>query len=170
MILQRVEAIISGGQTGADRAALDWALGRGVPHHGWCPEGRLAEDGAVPDRYRLEETPHRGYIVRTEWNVRDSDGTVIFTLNKNVTGGSLATLRFARKWNKPCIHIARDHAGDAAQRLAEFVINHRVSYLNVAGPRASGVPEIGAYVYQVLEDAFGESQSSIATDSTGLDA
>jgi len=170
VIQHTLEAIISGGQTGADRAALDWALEHGVPHHGWCPEGRLAEDGPVPDRYVLEETPERGYIVRTEWNVRDSDGTVVITLNENVTGGSLATLRFARKRNKPHIHIASDHRGDPSQRLAEFVIEHRVEFLNVAGPRASGEPGIGEFVIRVLTGAFGEHQTAGATASAGLDA
>lgn len=118
----------------------------------------------------LEETPQRGYIVRTEWNVRDSDATVVFTLKKDVTGGSLATLRFARRWNKPHIHIARDHSGDPAQRLTDFVIKHRAGFLNVAGPRASGEPEIAAFVYQVLDAAFGENQSTVATASNGLNA
>ncbi len=170
MTRHTIEAIVSGGQTGADRAALDWALDRGVPHHGWCPEGRLAEDGTVPVRYVLEETPVRGYIVRTEWNVRDSDGTVVLTLDENVTGGSLATLRFAQKWNKPHIHIAQEHAGDPARRLAEFVIEHRIAYLNVAGPRASGVPNIGEFVYSVMSDAFGAGQNAVSTATVGLDA
>ncbi|MGI8605082.1 MAG: YpsA SLOG family protein [Verrucomicrobiales bacterium] len=63
--------IISGGQTGADRAALDWAIANGVPHGGWCPKGRLAEDGPIPDRYQLTETPTANYLQRNEWNVRD---------------------------------------------------------------------------------------------------
>lgn len=91
-----VMKIISGGQTGADRAALDFALTLGIPHGGWCPRGRLAEDGPVPERYILSETPTRAYAVRTEWNVRDSDGTVIFTLGwPPLSGGSLKTWKFA---------------------------------------------------------------------------
>ena len=124
----------------------------------------------MPERYVLEETPVRGYIVRTEWNVRDSDGTVVFTLDESVTGGSLATLRFARKWNKPHIHIAQQHAGDPAQRLADFVIEHRIAYLNVAGPRASGVPDIGEFVYRVLSDAFGVERGAVSTATASLDA
>lgn len=75
-----VERIISGGQTGADRAGLDVAIRHGIPHGGWCPKGRRAETGRVPAKYRLKETPRPTYIQRTEWNVRDSDGTAIFTI------------------------------------------------------------------------------------------
>src|ERR1044072_8003346 len=75
-----VEQITSGGQTGADRAALDFALFHGIPHGGWCPRGRLAEDGTLQTHYELKETPGALYSQRTDWNVRDSDGTVIFTL------------------------------------------------------------------------------------------
>lgn len=71
--------IVSGGQTGADRAALDWALAHGVPCGGWCPKGRKAEDGPIDLKYPLKETPSSSYIQRTEWNVRDSDATVVFS-------------------------------------------------------------------------------------------
>ena len=73
-----VERIVSGGQSGADRAALDFAISRGIPHSGWCPKGRKAEDGAIDARYNLTETPSANYLQRTEWNARDFDGTVIF--------------------------------------------------------------------------------------------
>jgi hypothetical protein len=73
----QIERIVSGGQTGADRAALDWAIARHVPHGGWCPKGRKAEDGVIDARYELMETPSDFYEERTLWNVRDSDGTVI---------------------------------------------------------------------------------------------
>ena len=72
--------ILSGGQTGADRAALDFAIEYGLPHGGWCPRGRLAEDGPIDERYELTETPSHRYAQRTEWNVRDSDATVVFSI------------------------------------------------------------------------------------------
>ena len=75
-----IEKIISGGQTGADCAALDFAIEHGIPHGGWCPGGRLAEDGPIDARYQLKETPSANYTQRTEWNVRDSDGTVVFSI------------------------------------------------------------------------------------------
>src|SRR5437870_5407187 len=83
-----IAKIVSGGQTGADRAAFDWAIANNIPHGGWCPRGRLAEDGIIPDFYRMQETVSTEYVVRTERNVTESDGTVIFTIGKALTGGS----------------------------------------------------------------------------------
>ena len=80
--------IISGGQTGADRAALDWAIEHGIPHGGWCPLGRKAEDGRIDGRYQLNETPSSSYVLRTERNVRDSDGTVVLSISAVLTGGA----------------------------------------------------------------------------------
>ena len=74
-----IERIISGGQIGVDRAALDWAIAHNIQHGGWCPTGRRAEDGIIPERYRLREAPGRNYQQRTKWNVRDSDATLIVT-------------------------------------------------------------------------------------------
>jgi len=85
--------IVSGGQTGADRAALDFAIEHGIPHGGWCPKGRQAEDGPIDGRYQLKETPTSDYAQRTEWNVRDSDATVLFSLAPELTGGSKKTAR-----------------------------------------------------------------------------
>ena len=85
--------LISGGQTGADRAALDFALAANLTHGGWCPRGRLAEDGPIPARYTLRETPSANYLQRTEWNVRDSDGTVVFAVSPCLTGGTKRTAK-----------------------------------------------------------------------------
>ena len=89
------------GQTGADRTALDWAIWHDIPHGGWCPKGRKAEDGPIGSKYLLKETPTSNYRQRTEWNVRDSDGTVIFSLAPALTGGSKKTIEFAIKHEKP---------------------------------------------------------------------
>src|SRR4249919_2292872 len=96
--------IVSGGQTGADQAALDWAIAHGVPHGGWCPKGRKAEDKTIDARYKLQETPSANYIQRTEWNARDSDGTVVFSIAETLTGGSKKTAELARKHGRPVIH------------------------------------------------------------------
>ena len=154
-----IEAIVSGGQTGADRAALDWALEHHVPHQGWCPNGRRAEDGAISSRYLLQETPASGYVVRTEWNVRDSDGTVIFTIKPIASGGSLATIRFADTHRKPWIHLSRDASRDPADELLEFVEMNQIRHLNVAGPRTSGAPEISDFVQGVLAQAFAANSA-----------
>ena len=116
-----VEKIISGGQTGADRAALDFAIEHGLPHGGWCPKGRRAEDATIPSQYQLKETPSKNYSHRTEWNVRDSDGTVIFTIKATLTGGSRKTAEFAENHCKPCLHLSAEtsllmHGGLARRR------------------------------------------------------
>ena len=98
--------IVSGGQTGADRAALDWAISNDIPHGGWCPAGRLAEDGMIDSRYNLQETPESKYIQRTEWNVRDSDATIIFSTSPKLSGGSLATAEIAMSLNKPYLFLS----------------------------------------------------------------
>src|SRR5947209_17179443 len=99
-----LKKVVSGGQTGVDRAALDAALELGVPCGGWCPRGRRAEDGPIPERYPLRETSWDGYPQRTEWNVRDSDGTLILTRGEPDRGTAL-TARLANTQNKPCLVI-----------------------------------------------------------------
>ncbi|HEV8441171.1 MAG TPA: putative molybdenum carrier protein [Methylomirabilota bacterium] len=147
--------IVSGGQTGADRAALDWAIARGLDHGGWCPKGRKAEDGTIDPRYRLTETPSDVYVQRTEWNVRDSDGTVILSLGDTLTGGSRRTAELAELLGKPCLHLSRSaNAEDAGARLRRFVQEHSVRVLNVAGPRASTEPAIALFVTRTLSQAF----------------
>ncbi len=151
-----IEKLVSGGQTGADIAALDVALHHDFPHGGWCPKGRRSLDGPLPARYLLTETPSADYLQRTEWNVRDTDGTVVFTFASVATGGSLKTIGFAKKHRKPCIHISRasDSLFGPAQQLQEFVKEHGIKTLNVAGSRESKEPGIHQWVMRVLEDAF----------------
>ena len=155
-----IQKIISGGQTGADRTALDWAIWHDIPHGGWCPKGRKAEDGPIGSKYLLKETPTSNFPQRTEWNVRDSDGTVIFSLAPALTGGSKKTAAFAIKHKKPWLHIYRDGQYDAAELLLRFISDHRIKILNVAGPRASKEPQIAAFVKKVLEEAFFPQQDS----------
>ena len=149
--------IISGGQTGADRAALDWAMANGIPYGGWCPQGRLAEDGMIDTRYELRETPETDYLQRTEWNVRDSDATVIFSLAPQLTGGSLATAELASGLGKPCLHLSGlQDAPDNVRQLASFLHRHEVRVLNVAGPRASGEPQVGAFIQTIFEELLAK--------------
>lgn len=95
--------IRSGGQTGVDRAALDWAIARGIPHAGWCPRGRLANDGPLPSRYQLQETPSASWSQRTRLNVRDADATLILHAGP-LQGGTRLTLRLAQQMGKP-VHL-----------------------------------------------------------------
>ena len=152
-----LQKIISGGQTGVDRAALEFALARGIPHGGWCPHGRLAEDGPIPACYQLSETPTSDYAQRTEWNVRDSDATVIFSIAATLTGGSKHTGELARHYRKPCLHLSRERDGEAAARkLLDFLAEHKINVLNVAGPRQSQEPDVGRFTRETLEQAnFG---------------
>ena len=150
--------VVSGGQTGADRAGLDWAIGRGLPHGGWCPKGRKAEDGPIDRRYNLAETSSEDYSQRTEWNVRDSDGTAVFSISKELRGGSLLTVELAPRLNKPVIHLwAQDEQTNHAQALRSFIENFGISVLNVAGPRASEEPGVYPFVSGVLDQAFGDA-------------
>ncbi len=143
--------IVSGGQTGVDRAALDAALAAGVPCGGWCPGGRMAEDGPIPPHYPLTEIPGSGYIERTRANVADSDGTLILH-GDALEGGTLQTCRFCEELGKPCLVIAcetTDEAG-AAAAIAGFVGRHGIRTLNVAGPRASKQPRIYGWAHAVM--------------------
>lgn len=162
-----VSKIVSGGQTGADRAALDYAIEHGISHGGWCPAGRKAEDGAICDRYTLQETSSANYLVRTEWNVRDSDGTLILTIRPSLSGGSKRTADLASKHLKPCLHL---HAGDSvergAARLGEFLALNRISVINIAGSRASKEPEVGAFVRAVLSAAGIAPTTSVSYPMT----
>ncbi len=151
----RPQIIFSGGQTGADRAALDWAVAHGVRHGGWCPKGRRAEDGPIANRYQLNESPSANYVQRTEWNVRDSEGTVIFGIASRLSGGSRRTQELADKHGKPCLHLSKEiHGQDAALLLRTFVDKHRIKVLNVAGPRASKEPDVADFVNAVLSDTW----------------
>lgn len=145
-----IQKIISGGQTGADRAAHDFAIAHGIPHGGWCPKNRIAEDGLIAEIYHLKETPSEDYAQRTEWNVRDSDGTLILSLGKKLQGGSLRTLQFAKQLKKPVLHLSATGTKNPEGRLQDFIYKHQIKILNVAGPRASKEPEVGHYVFEVL--------------------
>jgi len=102
-----IKKIISGGQTGADRAALDVAIELDIQHGGWVPKGRKTENGVLPGKYELQEMPTASYPKRTERNVLDSDGTLIIS-HGQLTRGSTLTQRLAKKHRRPCLHIDLD--------------------------------------------------------------
>jgi len=145
-----VSKVISGGQTGADRAALDAAMACGVPHGGWCPKGRLAEDGAIPAKYGLRERESGSYSERTEANILDSDATLIFS-HGPLTGGSRLTQELAEQYERPCLHCDLTAGGRPAVTINTWVKSFSGPIvLNVAGPRASGDPDIYMDVYQAM--------------------
>ena len=129
--------IVSGGQTGVDRGALDAAIAVGVAHGGWCPLGRRAEDGTIPSRYELEEWDDPGYPARTEQNVIDSDATLILYRDQ-LAGGTLLTKRLCQKHRRPhrCFRLTSAES-DLAHEIADWLTKIRPDCLNVAGPRES---------------------------------
>ena len=132
--------VVSGGQTGVDRAGLDAALQTGLACGGWCPKGRLAEDGPLPSRYPLIETPLSDYSQRTLWNVRDSDGTLVLHQGP-ITGGTALTIGYARELAKPCLCVDLLTSPEA-EIMLNWARENRIRTLNVAGPRESGCPGI----------------------------
>jgi hypothetical protein len=144
-----IERIISGGQTGADRAALDWAIKNGILHGGWCPKGRRAEDGTIPEQYLVQETPQREYRQRTRWNVRDADATLIVTLTRELTGGSLFTHRYAKTIARPCLHVFPGNGW--REQMKAFMDRNVIRTLNVAGSRGSNGSGIERFVHVALD-------------------
>ena len=146
-----LEKIISGGQTGVDRGALDAALAADFPCGGWCPEGREAEDGSISDRYPVTVLPGAGYLERTRPNVVDSDGTLVIYFGE-ISGGTLETVECCDQFKKP-VTVLDGSAIDpatAATKAADFVRSNAIRTLNVAGPRESGYPGARAYAEQVV--------------------
>jgi len=152
-----LEAVVSGGQTGVDRAALDAAMACGLPVSGWCPRGRLAEDGVIDDRYPLRETPSENYEQRTEWNVRDSDATLVLTVGEP-EGGTAATIAFAAKHGRPCLVVAP--TTENLDTVSQWMRRHGVCRLNVAGPRHSKQSEIYDQACRFLMSLFHMHRTS----------
>ncbi len=148
------QRMVSGGQTGVDRGALDAAIALGIPHGGWCPRGRLAEDGRIPGRYELRETASADYPKRTEQNVVDSDGTLIVSRGP-LSGGTLLTWQLAEKHFKPClvVDIDRPHS---PEQVGQWLAACRIRVLNVAGPRESQHPGIAAQTTELIARLFGQ--------------
>ena len=149
-----MSTVISGGQTGADRAALDWAIQSGIPHGGWCPLGRIAEDGPLATQYALEEMPSEDYSARTRQNVIDSDGTLIVNIGE-LDGGTLKTLRFAEQLRKPHLLLQMDDGVQEAsvREFFDWMRRGSIFKVNIAGPRESKRPGIYRLVREFLNRA-----------------
>lgn len=149
-----MKKIVSGGQTGVDRGALDACLAKNFPCGGWCPETRQAEDGILDEKYPLEPLKGAGYRQRTRQNVIDSDATVLIYYQEiQLKGGTELTLKTCIKQTKPYLLIDSSVIAveTASQMLVDFVNRHQIQILNFAGPRASGVPTIQHYTEQVVK-------------------
>jgi hypothetical protein len=148
----KLRRIISGGQTGADRAALDAAIAAEFPTGGWVPARRRAEDGVIPARYRnLRETPSSDVAVRTRNNILDSDATLIFS-HGPISRGTKLTWDFATEIGRPCKHIDLDEVSEEAafEEIRSWIEKLDISILNVAGPRASGDAKIYGAVFRMI--------------------
>jgi hypothetical protein len=163
-----IKKIVSGGQTGADQAALDVAIEMGISHGGWVPKGRKTENGRLSPKYRLKEINSIDYGQRTELNVVDSDGTVIFS-HGDLKGGSAYTLKVAKKHNKPCIHIDLDKISEykAVEIIKSWIDVRNIEILNVAGSRKSEDHLIYEDVQSVLKSVLYPPPESITAKFPG---
>lgn len=151
--------IVSGGQSGVDRAALDFALENNIPCGGWCPKGRLAEDGRINPRYPLRETNSAEYRLRTQANVADSDGTLILYINE-LGNGTILTQQMADRLKKPCL-LLRLRGGDYKEQIVElktWMETNNIATLNIAGPRESSNPGIYSKALGFLRKVFSGLQ------------
>ncbi len=148
-----IKKIVSGGQTGVDRAGLDAAIEMNIPVGGWCPKDRKAEDGPIDDRYPLKETNSSDYETRTMFNVRDSHGSLILTKG-TPTGGTALTIKQAKGFDKGYLVINLDKDYDVAL-VKEWLFDNHIEVLNIAGPRASKFPDIYDQSKTFLKGLFG---------------
>jgi len=154
----KIAKIISGGQTGADRAGLDVAINLGIPYGGSIPAGRRTEDGTLPERYyKIIELKSKSYPVRTEKNVVDADATVVFTYSKMGSGSAL-TIRLANQHDKPCLHIdlSKRQDDEPVEKVSEWIDRIKPHILNVAGSRESSAIGIYSMVYNVLKNVLSD--------------
>jgi hypothetical protein len=149
----RSRRIVSGGQTGVDRAALDVAIALGIPHGGWCPRGRRAEDGVIAERYALREHAASDPAARTEANVVDSDGTLILYRGA-LEGGTQLTRSVAVRYGKPLLIVDIARAPEVAS-VREWIDRKGIGVLNVAGPCESQRPGIGREAVDFLTRVLG---------------
>lgn len=153
--------IVSGGQTGVDRAALDAALAIGFPCGGWAPADRMAEDGVIPERYPLTPLPKGGYRQRTRQNVVDSDGTALLYFN-SLKGGTRLTRNLCALEKKPYVLVdaERFSVAEAVRAVRGFIEDHRIGVLNVGGPRASGWKEGYGFTLAVMGGVIEHGKGS----------
>jgi len=138
-----------------DRAALDFAIQHGLEHGGWCPRGRLAEDGRIDTKYNLRETESPEYEARTRQNILDSDATLIIVRGRRLSGGTALTHDVAVRENRPVLVVCEDDGvPESAAKVVAFLTRSNVKILNVAGPRESEAAGLEAFVTAVLDAAL----------------
>lgn len=163
--MSRLTRIVSGGQAGVDRAALDAARAAGLAIGGWCPRGRRAEDGRIPPDYPLDETPSPRYPQRTAWNVRDADATLVLARGAPC-GGTALTVRLAAAAGRPLLVIDLDAAPDPAE-VAAWLAAEGIAVLNVAGPRESENRGVDAQARALLAAVFSALRQAAFRPAAG---
>ena len=168
----KLKRIVSGGQTGVDRAALDAALGADFPCGGWVPGDRMAEDGVIPERYPLIALPNGNYQQRTRLNVVDSDGTALL-YSDFLTSGTRLTCDLCGLLNRPCLLISARETPDpsaAAEAVLRFIEDNGIEVLNVGGPRASGWPAGYGFSRAVIAEVIKKETAEPVSTERGVDA
>lgn len=160
----RIKKIVTGGQTGVDRGALDAAMALGIHHGGWCPRGRLAEDGPIAPRYQLQELDSSDYAVRTERNVLDSDGTLILYRDR-LRGGTALTSRLAKEHGKPLLRVRLDRAIEF-EKIVRWLGDEGIEVLNIAGPRGSSHPDLQSQTCELVKKLIACAEQLPFGDST----
>lgn len=155
--------IISGGQTGVDRAALDVAISKGIKHGGYCPKGRIAEDGVIADKYNLLETKSTEFDQRTKKNIEKSDGTLVFVakLPLEVKDGTLLTIEYAKSIAKPLLIVDLSNCSAIDYKFGCWLLEHKIKILNVGGPRASN----SSGIYDKAYNCFGQMVNFVLISS-----
>jgi len=150
-----IDKVISGGQPGVDRAALDVALELGILCGGWCPVDRDAEDGPIPEKYPLRETTNIDHTVRTEFNTRDSDGTLIFNRG-SLHGGTAYAVEMAKHLGRP-VRVVDVDAPVNTDEIIAWIENNRIHTLHIGGPRESSRPGIYAQACRLIRQILVEA-------------
>lgn len=150
-----IQKIISGGQTGVDQGALDFALANGIDAGGWCPKGRICESGTIPEKYPLTEVQAEDYKIRTFWNARNSEGTLVIIRDGFMETGTALTIDYCKQLRKPYFILdigSKSKIGEALKiQFSKWLEDHSIQVLNVAGNRESNSPGIGADTSTILE-------------------
>ena len=165
--------MVTGGQTGVDRAMLDFCLDHGISCGGWCPQNRKAEDGTIDLKYPVKELPKASYRKRTAANVKESDATVIIYHNE-MDGGTLKSFEFAQKEKRPFLLLDMSVMDpfQASGKLQKFIQRYHPEILNFSGPRHSEWPEGYGNCYAILQQTFGQADKtpSAAANGVGISA
>ncbi|MCK4664065.1 MAG: putative molybdenum carrier protein [Bacteroidales bacterium] len=154
--MKKIKKIISGGQNGVDQGALEFAFENNILSGGWCPKGRLCENGKIPEKFPLQETLSNQYSERTKMNIINSDGTLIISYKGTIDKGTKLTQELCLKNNKPFLLLNITEFIELSKKVfPEWLENNKLNTLNIAGPRESNCPGIQSKTKEFLKMLFG---------------